>query len=318
MALPDLDAARPFSVDMDAGDSPASSSKGADVRLLSRVPHDLDILAEFCDYRRYEVRNSPHTVKAYRHQLQYVAKEMGKPIVEVSPKAIRYGVKRDESVAVSTRNLRIAAFKQLHKWGLLEEHSWANPAMLGILSIPEHRSLQPPITMWDARRAIEFAERPNDLRVIYFGLYAGMRVMESASITPNNVRSDRITFIGKGRYGGKERSVPIHPELAKVLPVILSETPRSKGVLEARFAVLRNRHGWKDTKGKPATTHSLRRGFSDLLYDKKGVPQEVVKAILGHGRTTTELYAPVRHGKMKEAIDLVDWYTGEPVQGVLF
>ena len=286
---------------------------------MQRAPRDTDILDDFCDYRQYEVRNSPYTVKAYRHQLLRVAEEMGKPVVDITPRAIRFGVKRDESVAVSTRNLRIAAFKQLHKWGLLEEYGWANPAMLGILSIPENRVEKPPITMWDARRAIEFAQRPNDLRIVYFGLYGGLRVGEMASITHANIHGDRMTFIGKGRNGGKERTIPIHKEIAKVLPIILSVTPKNKAVLEARWRHLRDVHGWKDTKGQPAPTHSLRRGFADFLYDKEDVPMEVVAKILGHTTTLTErAYAQVRFPKMRAAIDRVDWYTGEPIQGVLF
>lgn len=283
------------------------------MQLLRRF-NDEAVLGGFTDYLRYELRRSAPTVKAYGHQLIYVSRALGKQVTQVSPKDIRYEVKRDESVAVSTRNLRIASYRQLHGWGLLEEAVWAQAAMLGVKSLPEIRAPKPPLRLEDARKALDGCRVPNDYRAVYLTLYGGLRVAEAASITHRHVCGDRLTFVGKGQYGGKERSVPIHPALREALPIILSETPKSKDVLADRFSKLRDRLDLRNTKGEKATHHSLRRCFADLLYDKKGVPREVVQALLGHGSSVTDLYAPVRFPKMQEAILLLDFTWGTPVQ----
>ena len=278
---------------------------------LKRRPHDQDVLGEFGDYLLEELRRSKQTARGYHQQLLATAKVTGRKVTEVSVKDIRYEVKRDDSVAVSTRNLRIAAFRHLHMWGLLEEAEWANPAMLGVKSIPEKRAPLPPISVWEARKALANCDVPNDYRVIYCGLYAGLRVSESAAIDDSNIHGDRIVLMGKG---DKKRTIPLHPELAKVLPVFLSKKPKTKEVLGARFDQFRQKHNLHNTEGQRATTHSLRRTFADTLYDKNGVPQEVVAMLLGHGSSVTQLYAPVRFAKMQEAVLTLNYYAGEPIQ----
>lgn len=287
-----------------------------DMRLLSRVPADAQVLRSFKDYLLLELGRSDQTVRGYSQQLLSVGSMLGKEIVDVSVADVRHRVKRDQEVAVSTRQLRVAAFRQLHMWGLLEKEKWADPAMLGVKSIPEPKRLpKPPISLLDATKTLTSCRTPNEYRVAYLGLYAGMRVSESASVVSSNLFGDRLTFIGKGN---KERSVPLHPELRKVLPLMIDDPPKTKAVLANSWTKMRDRLGIRDLKGHPATTHSLRRTCADFLYDKAGVEREVVKAILGHGSEVTDLYAPVRIGKMKEAIDRIDYTLGTPVQLTLW
>lgn len=284
--------------------------------MLFKREADEEVLDEFTQYQLLELRHSDQTARGYLQQLSAVAKSLDKRIVEVTPKDIRYAVKRDETCARSTVQLRVTAYRQLHMWGLLEEKKWANAAMLGVKSPPSKpRLAKPPIAIHTARTLLTNCRNANEYRVVYLGLYAGMRVGESASITVGNVHSDRLIFIGKG---DKERTVPLHSELAKVLPKILSVTPKSTGVLEARFAAMRNRLRVYDLKGRPVTTHSLRRTFADYLYDKADVPREVVRMLLGHGAEVTDVYAPVRFPKMQRAVDVVNYFSGEPVQMSLF
>lgn len=126
---------------------------------------------------------------------------------------------------------------------------------------------------------------------------------------------DRLRVLGKGN---KLREIPVHPELAKVRSQILSSEPASVGVLHSAWGRMRDRIGAVDVTGEAATSHSLRRTFADFMYDKAEVPQEVVGAILGHGKKVTELYAPVRFDRMKDAVERVDYTLGEPVQLALF
>lgn len=288
-------------------------------RLLRRrlsLPDDDEVLEELSRYLLLEEGRAKATVRGYSQQARAVAKMVGKKIAAVTPEDIRHKVKRDQECAPSTKELRVAAFRAVHKWALLERKPWADAAMLGVKIPPSRRRLpRAPISPFDAQKLLAHCQIPNDYRVIYFGLYAGMRVGESASITTKQVHRDRITFIGKG---DKERSVPIHPELRKVLPIILSVTPRSEGVLQGRMRELRDRLDVRDEEKNPATTHSLRRTFADFLYDKLKTEREVVRMILGHGSEVTDLYAPVRFPRMREAVERLDYSIGEPVQLSLF
>lgn len=286
-----------------------------DESTIVRLFRPADELGEFCEYQGCELRRSDRTVGTYRQQTLAVAALLGKPWWKVTPKEVRFLVKRDERVAVSTRNLRISTYRQIHRWGLLEEKPWANPAMLAIPTIPVPKRKKPPISLLDAKKLVANCSTPNEYRVVYFGLFAGLRVSESASIGQAHVGRDRIILIGKG---DKEREVPIHPQLRSVMGCILSESPKNGPVLMNVFSKMRNRLAIRDLKGKPATTHSLRRTCADFMYSYSGVPREVVKAILGHGEEVTDLYAPARFPAMQEAIFSIDFSLGEPVQLALF
>lgn len=284
--------------------------------MLQRRASDEDVQKDFGDYLLLEEGRSEETVRGYCQQQKAVARMLAKRIVEVSPTDLRYEVKRDMSCALSTKQLRITSYRQLHMWALLDERKWANPAMLGVKSPKSPRRLaKPPISLFDARKLLANCQNPNEYRVVYLGLYAGLRVCESARITEGQVHGDRLVFVGKG---DKERTVPIHPELAKVLPEFLAHVPKSKGVLMDRMTKMRDRLRVFDLKGRPASTHSLRRTCADFLYDKLSVEREVVKMILGHGGEVTDVYAPVRFPKMAEAMGRLDYNLGEPIQLALF
>lgn len=294
--------------------SPERLGEGGDV--LRRYPVDEEVLGELSDYLLLEEGRSDQTVRGYCQQAKAVAKMLDKRITQISPEDIRYEVKRDQCCALSTKQLRVTSYRTIHKWALLERKWWADAAMLGVKAPSSPRRLaKPPISLHDARKLLANCQNPNEYRVVYLPLYGGLRVCESARIDEDCIHGDRLTFIGKG---DKERTVPIHPELAKALPIILAKKPKSKGVLQGRFAEMRSRLAIKDARGKPATTHSLRRTCADFMYDRLEVRREVVRMILGHGTETVDLYAPVRFGKMKEAIGLLDYSIGEPVQLVLF
>lgn len=284
------------------------------MRLLKRV--EIDVMEEFCDYLRQELRRSPKTIESYRLQIDLLVRQLDKDATEISVKDLRHGVKRDESLSLGTRNLRLSAFKELHRWAGADELPWYNPNILAVRRIPLPRRMpRAPLKMQDAARLLAIAETPHEVRVVYFGLYAGTRIGESALMTKDNIHGDSMTFIGKGN---KERTVPIHPELKAKLPWIMGQQPASVAVLTSVFSRLRDRHHIVDANGKPATAHSLRRTCADFMYNRGDIPREQVKAILGHGAEVTDLYAAPSQRKLKEAIYAINYSRGEPVQLTLW
>ena len=276
------------------------------------------LLDDFTTYLVSELGRSPGTAKAYIGQIHSVERWTGKPFWEIGSDELR-AYKRDSPYAKTTKQHAVVAYHSLHKWALQDEVQVLTRHSIKVLSVvtPGHIPFSPraPLPLHEARKLLEACERPLEFRVIYLGLYAGTRISESASIGEREWRRDRLVFVGKG---AKERTVPIHPELERMRSEILSAKPSSVQVLHSSFARLRDRVEAIDCAGDSARSHSLRRTFADFLYDKADVPQEVVAALLGHGAKVTALYAPVRFDRMKDSVQRVNYYSGEPVQLSLF
>lgn len=283
---------------------------GDELRLW-RKPCDLDA---FEAYLIFELGRSQRTADNYIGGLKCLARWVGKDLHAVTPDDLRR-FKRESDYAPATKQSVVVAMHRLHDWALLEKVSWADAAMRSVVTPSVPWVLRPPLSLDTARLLMAACRTPLEHRVVFFGLYAGTRIAESASITEREWRGERLTFVGKN---SKQRVVPVHPDLQKLRYEILRATPASRGVLHSAFARMRDRTGAVDVEGKPATSHSLRRTFADLLYDRQGVPQEVVGALLGHGKKVTERYAPVRLGKLEEAITKVDYTLGTATQLALF
>lgn len=274
-----------------------------------------NLLGEFREYLIAELGRAPRTADSYEHSLRSLGQWLEKPIAKVTSDDVRR-FKREAvgSYAPNTIQHFIVAIHQFHRWGALEGYWQLN----GIAAVATPRVPyvpHAPVGFEVARDLEKSCRLPYEFRLVYLGLYAGLRVSESQSVTAKEWQGDRITIIGKGT---KQRTIPVHRRLGEMREVILRKQPKSRPVLQSVMERLRERTGAVDTSGKPVTTHALRRTFADALYDKFGVPQEVVGAILGHGKGVTELYAPVRFDKMREAVSLLDYSYGEPVQLALF
>lgn len=283
--------------------------QGVAVRLRRRR----DYLGAFESYQRDEREMAPRTVESYLKSLQVGARWLGKEPWDVTSHDLRR-LKREAHFTPATKSHVITSFKQLDRFLVLDERREAN----GIQALPlpriTHKS-KPPVTMEAARLLISACSSPNEFRLIYLGLYAGCRIAESAAMRAHHWRSDRLTFIGKG---SKERSVPIHAELAKRKDLILSTSPASSGVLHAVMKRMRDRTGAVDERGNPATAHSLRKRFSTSIYNKGAVPDAVVSRILGHGKTLLDIYREIEFIEMKRAIDPLEYFGPQPVQLALF
>lgn len=275
------------------------------------------LLDAYVTYLEHELGKSPRTGPNYCRTIQIVAAWAGRPFWEVTSDDLR-AFKREAPNAMSTKQNAIVAYHSLHKWALLDDIDVLTRHSAKILSVvtPTVKSTpKPPVPVHFVRKLLEACSSPLEFRAVYFGFYAGTRIKESATIGPKEWRRDRLVFVGKG---GKQRTVPIHPELDRVKHEILAKQPASEGVLQSVVARMRERFDITDAAGEPATSHSFRRTFADHMYDVQAVPQEVVAALLGHGSSVTQLYAPVRFEKMREAVFSVNYYSGEPVQLTLF
>lgn len=204
------------------------------------------------------------------------------------------------------------ACRQFHYWGHVEG-LWHLNGMASLKTPKVARAPLPPMSQSDAKRALANCASPLTYRIAYGGLLAGLRISESAQLSEQTWRDGWLTVIGKGN---KKRRVPVHPELEPVRDEILAASPNRR-TLEVTWTRYRDRHELRTVEHTNATTHSLRRTFATTMYDQ-GVPWEVVARLLGHGEDVTASYAKIADGALQEAVGMVNYHRGEPVQGRLF
>ena len=293
--------------------TPVDEPGGADQRVRFRRGNH-DYLEEFRQFLIHEEDRAERTAEGYLYGIQAVSRLCGKPAHKINSDDLRLA-KRAPGYAASTKQTWVVATRRFHAWGAMEGY-WERNGIMDITTPRSKPKKRPPVSIPTAQRILQACETPIQFRVAYLGLYAGCRIMESAAMRPENWKQDRLYFMGKG---GKWRSVPIHPELARVRPEIDKLQPSSTGVCHSAWARFRDRLGFKNIYGEPAIPHALRKTFGTEVYGEGKVAAEVVSELMGHAQSITmDIYVAVSWTQMVAAIDQLDYWGHEPVQGTLF
>ena len=128
-------------------------------------------------------------------------------------------------------------------------------------------------------------------------LDSGLRISEALGLTGKSVDFENLVIKVKGK-GGKERLVPMSPELRKnlyryakdkegLLFVTRTKTPVSVQNFQRDFKVLCGAIGIKGVRCSP---HTLRHSFA-VNYLRAGGNLEYLRRILGHSSlSTTQKY----------------------------
>ena len=150
----------------------------------------------------------------------------------------------------------------------------------------QHRGLPRPIDDMRLRRALSTAEAPISVWLA-LACYMGLRAHEIATIHGEDIRGDRL-FVRDGK-GGRQRIVPVHPLVAKLLvgspmsgPVF---TNANGGTLKANTVSQRSNrflHG----VGIPDTIHSLRHWFGSAVY-RESRDLRLTQELMGHASPLT-------------------------------
>ncbi len=165
---------------------------------------------EFMRYLVYECNLAPLTAYTYLGGLRRLEQFCGKDVAELTVQDVRRFL-RQPDMHPSTKNSTLVALKAFHRFGVLEGY-WAPSAIREMRGPKLIRNPKPHLSADEARTLLDFCKRPNDTRLFYLGLLAGLRVSETASIGEDEWLEDRLRFMGKGR---KVREVPLHPALAE-------------------------------------------------------------------------------------------------------
>jgi integrase/recombinase XerD len=131
-------------------------------------------------------------------------------------------------------------------------------------------------------------------RMVALGLYAGLRAAEIAALDAGDVwtHQDPPLLVVRHGKGGKDRVIPMHPELV----AMLADRPRSGPLFPGRYSghvtasavsALLSRHFRR--LGIEATGHQLRHTFGTELARRMKGNLVATAAVMGHESTQTTM-----------------------------
>lgn len=235
---------------------------------------------------------SDSSIEIYELSLRRIEKHAGVGRRELTLQHLERFLQNGYSL--QTKHLSLVAFRSHHRWGALQKHWPLNPEVFELKLPKKRKNPRPALSFRQAAILLSCGVTPVDARLIFLGLYAGMRLAEITAV-------DRYSFQGgllivPANKGHETFEVPLHAALAEKRSLILSEQPTREQI---RKACLKLRHA----VGLPLTPQWLRRTYSQRLR-KLGVERTVIEALLGHSRNSTldQHYVDVAWEEMSEAV----------------
>lgn len=278
-------------------------------------------IESFIDFLSVEKGYSPHTVSAYRNDLNQLSKfvnnnshsKLASRSSDVDRQVLLSFIldlkQRDYEPTTLAR--KIAAVKSFFGFLVAEGNLESDPTE-NLASPRLGKSLPKPLTIAEVRLLLEAPSKsstPDAVRdrAMLELLYAtGMRVSELVSLNPDNVNTQEghVRCLGKG---SKERVIPVHPRAAQIVadyidnsrPKLLNHSPDEPALfLNHRGQRLTRQGFWQilKTYAKTAglkgdiTPHTLRHSFATHMLSG-GADLRAVQEMLGHRNiSTTQVY----------------------------
>ena len=276
--------------------------------LAERPRADGDPVAGFGFYLRRERELSGATERAYLYWvnrwLAWCSHE-GVSSLSATPIHVRtFSTSGDWSR--KTRSQILSALRAFYRYAELDGFTDRNPAQ----AVAGPRLFQrrgPSYSTDQARRLLGMAVDLTDKLIVGLGLFAGVRTGEGMGLEPNDLDLHsgllhiRRTYGEPTTKGKRERTIPLHSWLREPLAVARRVADGrlidvGEDAYRARFRRVCQRahipyHG----------PHALRRTFSTALT-KLGVREGVVRELMGHRPTVTDLYIEVSAEEARRAI----------------
>lgn len=284
------------------------------------TPTIAEAVGDYLERARIERGLSPHTLDAYRRDLDSFATFAGRldieDLVDVDRRVVRKFLANLSTRGYAPRSLNRKAssvrtfLNDAASRGIIP----ANPA--ATIPLPKRpRSLPRSIPSRALSTALDGIDGTDPIglrdRAILETLYgAGLRVSELASLTVSDVEGRRfLTVMGKG---SKERSIPLTGAAARSIAAYLE---RGRPVLAGPEA---GRSLWVGARGRPldprgirrivrarigSFPHALRHSYATHLLEN-GADLRSVQDLLGHSElATTQIYTAVTRRHMTETYE---------------
>ncbi len=272
-------------------------------------------LTDYLDYLQHIKKFSPHTVKAYKQDIQQFLDYFQEAKLSVDKENIRdfISVVFLKTKKKTTVARKIYAIKSYYIYLLQKGKIAKNP--FDAIGTPKVDKVLPEILT--EREMLEFLDRlPEDTflhlrnKAIFEFLYAtGLRISELTGLKLVDINFDEelVRVLGKGK---KERIVPFHDHAKEILLKYLAEAKRqfktsieyiflnSKGKKITDRAVeiiLQNTYRQLMQSNKHVYPHLFRHSFATHLL-QRGANLRIIQELLGHSNlSTTEKYTSLNY-----------------------
>jgi integrase/recombinase XerC len=266
-------------------------------------------LERFFAFLRAERGASPHTIRAYRgdlEALENVLAEQGTDLLEASLSQLRGHLARlaRKAPAPSTTRRRLAAYRTFYRWALREELVETSPAER--LAGPRVQQRVP--RFLDLPEVLDLVEKPvqegslgmRNRALLELAYGAGLRVSELAGLDRSDIDlREGLVDVRSGK-GGKQRLVPFGPPAADALAQWMESVSGEALFLNHKGGRLSTRSIYRivrDSGVKNGLTdvhpHALRHTCATHML-AGGADLRAIQEQLGHASlSTTQRYAHV-------------------------
>lgn len=281
----------------------------------------------FVAYLVAEVGVSPHTVSAYRRDLEQYAEHLvaqGRGFLQATEEDITayLGALRHRGLSRATVQRKLSSLRQLHKFLVREGLTDQDPTRNLVTPQPAQRlpkvlSVKQCLALLEAPD-LQTPEGLRDGTMLTLMYATGLRVSELVSLTRHAIDSEHRVLRVRGK-GGKERIVPIAPVALDLLQLYLQEARPGFEKYEGEDGLFLTRRGrpmtrvrfWQNVKqycrlaGIPTETspHTLRHCFATHLLEG-GADLRSIQEMLGHSSLgVTQIYTHVSSTRKREVYD---------------
>ena len=286
------------------------------------------MIDSFLKYLQFEKRVSPHTLLAYKTDLQQFAAFIQRTFDELKPEAADYGMIRswiinlvEGKIEALSINRKIACLRSFYKF-LLRQECISKDPMLKIKGLKTKKQLPSFVKEGDMVALLDHADFNGGFRSVREKLvlelfYAtGIRLSELISLKENQIdlRNQTIKVIGKRN---KERVIPFSKGILPIINEYISTRNREvelkahgflfvtdKGEPCYPMLIYRSIKSFlKNTSSEKQSPHVLRHTYATHLLNK-GAEINAVKDLLGHSSlAATQVYTHNSMEKLKKVFN---------------
>lgn len=278
------------------------------------------LISSYIDYLESVKRYSPHTVKAYRNDLnqflEFTKTINIKSIRDLTEKSIKKFMMKlsEDGLEKGSISRKLASVRGLMKYAYQNQILTSNPSSYiknpkSIRKLPEVVTTEAILKIYDL--ADEAEENPSLIKIIFELLYGcALRVEELCTLNYSDLDISNRTLRVKGK-GNKLRIVPVGSKSIEIINQYLdhekhrnNDEPliKKKGGnrIYPRFVYrIINKYLSKVTDVKKKSPHVLRHSAATHMLDK-GADLKAVKDLLGHENlSTTQIYTHVSVERLK-------------------
>lgn len=260
---------------------------------------DVRLYYEIVDKYKFYLSETPLSTNSknkYLSVARYYLRVLGAECTEEELRTFLYGKK----YAPNTFNLYCLSLKAFYKWMKKNGYRKGPNPVKNIMLPRLSRGVPRPMADRELGRALAYA--PKRIRLmLLLGAYAGLRASEIANLRVSDLDIEAMMIYVMDGKGGKNRSVPLHPDVLDAFYSYAGTSIGGKGLIffidERRSPELNARwvgselQDFYDKYALDMTTHQLRHWFATHMFK---VTKDIVTVskLLGHSNlSTTMVYA---------------------------